>query len=206
MTQEIVNAVKDVVGSMISDVHTSMPAKILSYDPDKSLAVVSPIALFKKPDGTTMPYPDITGVPVVFPQSYGQKATIAYPVCEGDGCLLIVSEQSLEYWLFGMETDASLGHDITNGIAIVGMFTAGNAVMKKACSENAIIVDVEGSYVYVNADKIKVEAPTVEVVAKDKISMTAPTVDITANVNIIGNKSISGNVVCGGSCNKECKC
>lgn len=211
MQQEVVQAITDTISNMISDIHTSMPAKVASYNPSTGLAKITPIALYKKPDGTTIPYPDVTGVPVVHPQCMGQSATIAYPVSEGDGCLLIISEQSLEYWLFERETDAELGHDITNGIAIVGMFTKGNAVMEKACEEKAIIINVKGSYISVNEEKITVVAPLVEVVADTMISLTAPDVIVDGNLSVTGNEVIAGNQavvgsVSASSCNLECKC
>lgn len=205
MNQEIVAAVEDLVNEMISKVHTSMPGVVKEFAPKTGLATITPTALFKKPDGTTIPYPDVTGVPVVFPQCMGQSATIAYPVSSGDGCLLIISEQSLEYWLYDMETDAELGHDMTNGIAIVGMSKTGNQVMEQACAEKAVIVDVEGSFISVNKEKISMQAPLVEIKADEKITLTAPEVIVDGNLGITGNETVAGSVQAG-SCNLECKC
>lgn len=220
MSQEIIAAMQEMVSGMINGVHTVVPGKVVTFDSSTGLAVIEPVALYKKPDGTTMSYPNISGVPVVFPQSFGQSATIAYPIHPGDGCLLMICEQSLDYWMFSRETDTQLGHDLTNGIAIVGMFVAANATMKRACDENAIVIDVKGSSIAVNEEKISMKAPLIEMVAEDKISMMAPLIEMEAenkinmvapvavdgNVSISGNESISGSVSCAGSCNKECKC
>ena len=76
-----------------------MPGKIVSFDPSTGLATVLPIMKFRKPDGSTMEYPQITGVPVMFPQSMNQQATIAYPIKPDDGCIILVAEQSIDYWM-----------------------------------------------------------------------------------------------------------
>ena len=108
----------------------------MSFDPGTGLATVLPTMKFKKPDGTTVDFPQVTGVPVVFPQSMGQQATIAYPVKAGDGCLIIVAEQSIDYWLYGQETDTDLDFDLTNSICIPGLFAKANPVMAEACNGN----------------------------------------------------------------------
>lgn len=93
MIQEFVQSVKDTARKAVDNVHTAVPAVIISYDPASGMAVVQPKAKFKKPDGKTMDYPSVSGVPVVFPQS--QNATIAFPVKAGDGCLLVFAETAI---------------------------------------------------------------------------------------------------------------
>ncbi len=62
--------------------------------PGQGVATVLPKAKFTKPDGSTMDFPEISGVPVMFPQS--KNVTIAWPIKKGDGCLLVFSEQALD--------------------------------------------------------------------------------------------------------------
>lgn len=80
MMQEFVQEVTETVKDTLKGVHTALPGSIVSFDPGTGLATVLPTMKFKKPDGTTVDFPQVTGVPVVFPQSMGQQATIAYPV------------------------------------------------------------------------------------------------------------------------------
>ena len=105
MLQEFVQAIDDSIKKGVRGIHTAMPGKILVYDADKGLATVKPTMKFKKPDGDTVDYAQITGVPVVFQQGMGQEATVAFPVKPGDGCLIIIAEQSIDYWLYGQETE-----------------------------------------------------------------------------------------------------
>lgn len=100
MMQEFVQQISDTVKRGIRGIHTAMPGKVLAFDPAKCIATVQPAMKFKKPDGKTMDFPQITGVPVVFPQGAGQNAVVAFPVKAGDGCLIVVAEQSLDYWQY----------------------------------------------------------------------------------------------------------
>ena len=99
MMQEFVQRVKDLSTEVVNGIHTAIPGKIVSFDPATSQAVVTPTMLYRKPDGSTIPYPDVAGVPVYFPQGNTQQVSISYAVKPGDGCLLISAEQALDYWM-----------------------------------------------------------------------------------------------------------
>ncbi len=122
MMQEFVQEIQNTVQRGLRGIHTAMPGRIVSFDAAKGIATVKPAMKFKKPDGKTMDFPQVTGVPVVFPQGAGQGATIAFPVKPGDSCLLVVAEQSLDYWQYGQETSTDLAFDMTNAICIPGLF------------------------------------------------------------------------------------
>ena len=179
MIQEFVESIRKMVEAKINEIHTTMPGKIVSYDTETGLATVLPAMRFKMKDGTTVPYPQITGVPVLFPQTYGQQATIAYPVKPGDGCLIFVAEHSIEYWLYGQETDTDLSFDLTDAFCIPGLFQAANPAVKRACNENAIIVAVKGA----------------EVVVKDnKVTVNAPNIVLNGDVQVNGNITAAGEI------------
>lgn len=180
MMQEFVQRVTDTVSDGLTGVHTAIPGTIVSFDPAAGLATVMPSMKFKKPDGTTVDYPQITGVPVMFPQAMGQQATIAFPVKAGDGCLIIVAEQSIDYWLYGQETDTSLAFDLTNSICIPGLFSKANATVQAACSGNAVIVDVKGTKITVKSGAVQIDAGAVT---------------INGNVTINGGLTTQGGTV-----------
>ena len=94
MMQEFVDQINKSARSATEDIHTALPGEIKSYDPDKGVATVLPKAKFTKPDGSTMDFPEISGVPVMFPQS--KNVTIAWPIKKGDGaCWFSVSRRSI---------------------------------------------------------------------------------------------------------------
>ena len=82
MMQEFVDQINKSARSATEDMHTALPGEIKIYDPDKGVATVLPKAKFTKPDGSTMDFPQISGVPVMFPQS--KNVTIAWPIKKGD--------------------------------------------------------------------------------------------------------------------------
>ena len=89
MMQEFVQEIQNTVQRGLRGIHTAMPGQIVSFDAAKGIATVKPAMKFKKPDGKTMDFPQVTGVPVVFPQGNAQGATVAFPVKPGDSCRLL---------------------------------------------------------------------------------------------------------------------
>lgn len=94
MMQEFVDQINKSARSATEDMHTALPGEIKSYDPDKGVATVLPKAKFTKPDGSTMDFPEISGVPVMFPQSktsplHGPSRKVM------DACWFSVSRRSI---------------------------------------------------------------------------------------------------------------
>lgn len=156
MMQEFVQELTDAINRNIRSIHTAMPGRIIAFDPAKCVATVKPVMKFKKPDGSTLDYPQITGVPVVFPQGAGQNAVVAFPVKAGDSCLLIISEQSLDFWQYGQETATDLPFDMTNAICIPGLFARGNDALKTACAENAVVVKAGATVMKITPDGVSI--------------------------------------------------
>lgn len=177
MMQEFVESVNKVAKKTVSQIHTAVPAVITAFDAGKGLATVQPKAKFKKPNGETMDYPSIGGVPVVFPQS--QNVTIAFPIKAGDNCLLVFGEKALDYWLYGKETDTELNFDLSNAIAIPSLATVGNAAMQMACDEDAAVVQAGDTVLKVKSDAIYI---TGDLKVEGKI---------TATDDVLANESIS---------------
>lgn len=166
MMQEFVQRINDASNEAVEKIHTAMPGKISSYDASKGVATVQPTMKFKKPDGNTIDYPQITGVPVLIPQTMGQSATIGFPIKEGDECLIVVAEKSIDYWMYGQETDTDLSFDLTDAICIPGLFAKANSVEKEACDNNAIIIDVKGTRITVKDKNVIVDSDNVTVNCK----------------------------------------
>lgn len=172
MLQEFVNEIKKLFKDQMKEMHTILPGEILTFDPATGLADVQPVMKFKLPNGTTVNYPQIYGVPVMFPQTV--TASITYPVKTGDGCLLLMAEQSIDYWMYGQETDTTLAFDLTNAICIPGLLRAVTSVMTEACQRNAVIVDVKGT----------------------RLAVTDGIVEITAeNVMVNGDLTVTGQII-----------
>ena len=152
MNSELVQEIKNMAQAAAQSIHTAVPGTIVSYDPAKGQAVVKPVMKYTTKGGNIIDYPQISGVPVLFQQHMNQQATVAFPVKPGDGCLLIISEQSLDYWMYGQDTGTDLRFDLTNAVAIPGLFAPANTVVADACKQDAIIVDVSGTRITVKKD------------------------------------------------------
>ena len=177
---QFVEQVKETVNTLLAQVHTCVPGKIVSFDPATCQATVLPSMKIKKPNGEKMDYPQITGVPVVLVQCSGQGAPVAYPIKPGDGCMIFFSEQALDQFLYERDTKTDLHFDLTNAVALVGLFAKANPIMQEACSQNAIIVDVKGTRITVKSGKVQIDAA--EVI-------------INGNTTVNGNFTTRGGIV-----------
>jgi len=137
VTAEIENLVQD----MLRNVHTCIPGKIDSFDSGNCLAVVVPTGQFITPSGEKLDYPKIHDVPVVIQQCAGQDVTMAFPIKDGDGCMIHFAEQQLDQFRDDEEAKCDLRFDLTNAIAVVGLFSQANDLMQEACDNDAVIID-----------------------------------------------------------------
>ena len=172
MMQEFVQAIYDAIDKKTAEMHTCVPGKITAFDSATGLASVLPTMQFKKPNGERIDYPQITGVPVVIPQSAGQSAAIAYPVKAGDGCLIIFSEQSLDYWMYGQKTDTDLKFDLTNAICIPGLFPKVTPALAEACKTDSVIIK-NGSA---------------------SVRLKGGGITLVGGVTVVGNLSVQGSI------------
>lgn len=92
----LTDAIRGAIQYQLAGVHTAMPATIVSFDASDCSASVQPSINKNYMDGSTAELPVIDKVPVIFPVS-GQ-ASITFPINEGDYCLLVICERSLEEW------------------------------------------------------------------------------------------------------------
>lgn len=190
---------KQMFQDSLRNVHTCIPGEIKSYDASKGTGSVQPHGKFKKGNGDYLDYPELSNVPVIIPQFMDQKATIAYPIKEGDGCFLFFSEQQLDTWKDGRNPKSDLRHGLSNAIAIVGLFTDSNPVMEDACNDDAIIIDREDTRVIVKKEQITVMPKKDD--STRKIEITKDCVDIQCGsfTNIKMTDS-SVDMKCGESC------
>lgn len=157
MNQEYVQAMKDLFKSMSNEMHTALPGKIVSFDAASCTATVQPVMKYTKPDKSTIDFPELPSVPVVFPQGAGLGVSIAFPVVAGDTCLLVFSEQSIDYWRYGQETGTDLRFDVSNAMCIPGLFTSGSEAVQKACAENAAVMVAGGTSLTVSSSGVSIK-------------------------------------------------
>lgn len=189
--QEFVQQIKDTVQEALQDVHTAIPAKIVSINASSGLATVQPTIKKMLDNGSSMDFPQISGVPIVVSQGANQLVSIAVPVKAGDSCLLIISEQSLEYWLYGRETDTTLLFDITNAICIPGLFQKPPDTFFDACNSNSVIIDA-------GTTRLSVGTSGISVIGSLTVNGD---LKVTGDQTVGGSTNISGNINVAGTVN-----
>lgn len=109
------------ISAYLNDVHTSLPAIIISFDASTNKAQVQPV-LNKNYRTGVQEMPIIENVPVLFPS--GGNFQLTFPVIPGDYCLLIFSERSIDKWLStgGIQTPSDpRKFALSDAIAIPGL-------------------------------------------------------------------------------------
>lgn len=171
MLHEFVGQIEKTARSVMEEMHTAIPARIVSFDPGMGQATVKPYGTFTTGAGKKMEYPAVTGVPVIMPQCQSLDVQIAFPVVSGNDCLIIVSEQELDSWLGGGESENNMRFDLTSAVAIPGASRKGSNALQEACSTQSVIINNGGTKFSVSKN----------------------------GVEIVGNLSVKGNISCTGS-------
>lgn len=141
------------VSSHLEGLHTSFPAKVVSYDSSKRKATVKPLIRLKMEAGPSISIPPIPGVPVIFPSSSG--FTLDFELNANDFLLIHCTEAALGNWINsrGAETDPedSTRFSLNDAVAVPGLYPF-NAVPD-------FPVKIQGS-----SDSISLDTPTCSVV------------------------------------------
>lgn len=123
-SNEVKTIIKGWMDDHVSNIHTSMPGQIVSYNPSTNRANVQPNGAYKSEDGRNIQYPIIHNVPIQFPMGLGGTAGITFPIAAGDGCLLVFSETQNDDFLGGNKGDSPdmRRHSLNDAIAIPGVY------------------------------------------------------------------------------------
>ncbi len=176
MLQEFSQQVEDTARAAVNQIHTALPGEIVSFNPGAGTAVVKPSGKFVTSDGVELAYPTITDAPIVFPFCQSAGIGMAFPVKPKDDCLIIISEVELDAWRSGAESESSLRFDLTSAIVIPGLLNGGGALVEKACSKDAVVVQA-------GATELMVYDAGVEITGDLKVSGT-----ITADETVMIKK------------------
>ena len=82
---------------------------------------------------------------------------IAFPITAGMDCLLIVSEQELDAWIGGGESENDIRFDLTSAIAIPGLLNKGSAALREACNKESIILQNGDSKLSINKENVEIK-------------------------------------------------
>lgn len=120
MSDSLIEMIEGTAAAATGEINTSMPARIVSYDPARNRAVVQPTLPKRLADGTTLAAPTIAEVPILWPAAGGSVFTM--PLRAGDEVWLEFSQRSLEGWLSGNDAapDDPRQFDLSDAVARPG--------------------------------------------------------------------------------------
>jgi len=111
---------------MQSEIYTSLPCLIQSFDPAKRTVTAQPVtkAQAQNPDGSFswIALPILPDVPVYFPEGGG--VTLTFPIKSGDEALVVIANRCIDAWWQsgGIQIQADIRmHDLSDGFAFVGV-------------------------------------------------------------------------------------
>ena len=116
----MIQAQKEMVNSLIGNIHTSAPGKVISYSNGR--AVVQSLIKFRIDEETMADSPPIAEVPIIFPSGSGGNASVTFPIKAGDGVLLCFSERAIDDFLQGGQSADPRQFDLTDAMAIPGLY------------------------------------------------------------------------------------
>lgn len=140
MIEEITDTLQNFYMSRQENVHTCLPGRISSFDPDTRKASVKPLIKLKNKNGSTLEIPLISDVPVVFPG--GENFQLSWPVKSGDNCVMLFAETGIGNYLNGsgqvVDADDMSRFSLTDAICIPGLSTFRNVPERNVVIESTV--------------------------------------------------------------------
>ncbi|CAA9246140.1 MAG: hypothetical protein AVDCRST_MAG95-1648 [uncultured Adhaeribacter sp.] len=122
-SSEIIRALQLASETALSEVNTTQPGKIISYNAKSNRAVVQPVLPKRLASGDPLDAPNIVEVPIVWPLTMGGTCGFTLPIRAGDALKLDFAQRSLEGFLSGKNDapDDPRRHDLSDAIATPGL-------------------------------------------------------------------------------------
>ncbi len=196
---EVINAA---VRSHLAEVHTSLPARVVSYDADKQSVDVQPLLKrgYRDETGTRKAeeLPVIPNVPLVFP-GLGPWH-IVFPVVVGDTVLVVFCENSIDSWLHSggqevIDPKDDRRHTLNDAVAVPGLRTLRSAIagpsdaMRVGCAGGAVIVIKE------NEIRLGSEGANVRVSLVDDLTFLKNAIQAAATAPADGGALFKANLL-----------
>lgn len=137
-------------------ISVARPGKILAFYPTTATAdieILQQQVTSIQPNGieTLGPMPELRGVPIY--TLGGGGVTVTFPISEGDECVVLFTDRQLDNWLLtGQSLAPSLPrfHDLSDGIALVGLRSLPRALGNISSSEAQLRTDDGATFVGIN--------------------------------------------------------
>lgn len=185
----LAQVISQAITFVLSNVHTSMPGRVESYDQSTGLANVQPTLKRKyasEDEATEMPI--ISNVPVVMQRS--SNAIIKTPLLPGDYVLLVFSERGIDRWLQNggvVDPLDSAMFALNDAVAIPGLYPNGEPPKPNAAS-TSVEISNGTAHVEVSQDgtvRMVADNATVEIDQAGNATVTGTKITLeSTNVNL----------------------
>ena len=130
-TPSLIETLRTVIDGRLCELHTSLPAEIVSYDYAKNTAVVKPLLKRKYKNQSPVELPTISDVPVAFPRM--GEGHLRFPVNKGDTGQIIFNERSIDGWKVSggnIDPQDPRKHSLSDAVFYPGLNPANNPIKK----------------------------------------------------------------------------
>ena len=204
--------IEDIVNNYLSELHTSLPARIVTYDHATQNASVLPLIkrrYFDAGNNTDglVDMPIIEGVPVIFPSA--NTGILTFPIKQGDIVLLVFCERSIDNWVFSdgsepVDPQDLRKHNYSDAFCIPGLYPFSKALGSHetdtvlrfnvgTANENKISLKPNGDVQIDTPAKLIVNATSnVEITTQADAIVN---VSGNADVNVTGSTTVDSNGV-----------
>lgn len=163
-TPKLSETIKALIESHLLEIHTALPAKILSYDYGKNLAVVQPLLKRKyRTETSSILLPTISNVPVAFPRM--GNAWVRLPVNPGDEGKISFCERSIDKWLENggaVDPDDPRKFSLSDAVFEPGLNSLKNLMVSPG-AQDSLEINYNGSYFEILSNgKLKISNGTNE--------------------------------------------
>ena len=193
---EIIN---DLMRKISGGVRVAMPASVESYDfkTQKADIKIDMQELYR--NETSLDYPVLSGVPVIFPRCGG--ASITMPIVRGDTCLVMFLDRDSTSWLLGgknLKPKSMRSHHLSDAVAIMGLspftsksFARNNTDMLISFDGSFITLKPKGTIdihtvreVNIKTENVIINCKTALVKSEETVAVFAKSATVKAEENI----------------------
>jgi hypothetical protein len=200
MSKGQAEVINDLMRKISGGVRVAMPASIESYDFKTQKADIKIDMQELYQNGTSLDYPVLSGVPVIFPRCGG--ASITMPISRGDTCLVMFLDRDSTAWLLGgknVKPKSMRSHHLSDAIAIMGLCPFTNKSPAK--NNTDMLISFDGSFITLkpkgiiditSAKEINVKTEGVIINCKNANVMAEESIDVTCkNVTVKASSNLA---------------
>jgi len=213
--------VEAIVEHSLWDLHTCLPAKIITIDYAQQKATVQPLIKERNRDAKAndkglQDMPVIQGVPVVFPSA--NTGILTFPIKAGDIVLVVFAERSVDNFVFSdgakpVDPDDFRKHNYTDAFCIAGLYPfkkalgidPSDAVLRmnvgtdKECKialkpNGDVVVDTPTKFIVNAANQVEVNTEVANINASESVTIDSPQTTMTGELRVDGGVSIGSDV------------